>query len=54
MPLLCLIGEKLGKKSSKTIDISNKFPVKDYGKPNSIFSSLVVFYFFIVKNLMTF
>lgn len=44
MALLCPIGENLGKKSSKTIDISNKFSVKDYGKPNFIFSSLLLFY----------
>jgi len=44
MALLCRIGEKLGKKFSKTIDISNKFSIKDYGKPNFIFSSLLLFY----------
>ena len=44
MALLCRIGEKLGKKFSKTIGISNKFSVKDYGKPNFIFSSLLLFY----------
>jgi len=42
MALLCRIGEKLGKKFSKNIDISNKFSVKDYGKPNFIFSSLLL------------
>ena len=41
MALLCRIGEKLGKKFSKNIDISNKFSVKDYGKPNFINSSLL-------------
>ena len=51
MAFLCQIGEKLGKKSSKMIDISNKNPVKDYGKPKNIFSSLLLF--FIVKSLMT-
>ena len=36
MAFLCQIGKKLGKKSSKMIDISNKNPVKDYGKPKTL------------------
>jgi len=36
-------GEILGKKSSQTIDITNKISVKDYGKPKKIFSSLLLF-----------
>ena len=44
MAVLCRIGEKVGKKFLKTIDISNKFSVKDYGKTNFIFSSLLLFY----------
>ena len=35
---------KVGEEIKKTIDISNKFSVKDYGKPNFIFSSLLLFY----------
>ncbi len=42
MALLCRIGEKLGKKFAQMVDISNKIPVKDYGKPK-IFSSLLLF-----------
>lgn len=38
-------GEILGKKSSQTIDISNKISVKDYGKPKNIFSSLLLFFY---------
>ena len=45
MALLCRIGEKLGKKLSKTIDISNKFSVKDYGKPKILFSSLLLIFY---------
>ena len=45
MALLCRIGEKLGKKFSKNIDISNKFSVKDYGKPKIIFSSLLLIFY---------
>ena len=38
-------GEIFGKKSSQTIDISNKISVKDYGKPKNIFSSLLLFFY---------
>ena len=44
MALLCQIGEKLGMQSSKNVYISNKFSVKDYGKPKILFSSLLLFY----------
>ena len=37
-------GEILGKKSSQTVDITNKTSVKDYGKPKILFSSLLLFY----------
>ena len=36
-------GEILGKKSSQTVDITNKTSVKDYGKPKILFSSLLLF-----------
>ena len=38
------LGEKLGMKSSKNVYISNKFSVKDYGKPKILISSLLLFY----------
>ena len=41
MGILCEIGEKLGKKISQNVYISNKNPVKGYGKPNFINSSLL-------------
>ena len=44
MALLCQIGEKLGIKKKKNVYISNKFSVKDYGKPKILFSSLLLFY----------
>ena len=43
-------GEILGKKSSQTIDITNKISVKDYGKPKILFSSLLLFYREKLKN----
>lgn len=41
--ILCQTGEKLGKKFSKTVDISNKITVKDYGNPKYKISSLLFF-----------